>query len=500
MFAFRLAFKNVISRRSSFVIVLFVAFSIALLVMSNAVFDGTRTGIEKTFSGNFTGDIVIRPKADFPMSLFGDETPITGSLSELPTLVPYSELFDFVSNYPGIDHVVPQITGRAVIRIDGDNVPVCLFGVDGHKYSDLMEGISIVEGTPYEDDEHKIMLSTQSQKIIYDATDVMLKPGDTVQLVSTNGSSYTLRAVTVSGIYEYSVKNDLQDKIVLIDPDTLRSLIGLESSSIDESFFDESNSGFLKKLDSSDSVDDLFGEDMFAEEEELFSGASEEAECDAVPDSVPVEAEEASGRVVFNDDEKETVWNYLVCDVDKGIPSSIVIRHLNRYFSKKDWPVQAVDWRTSAGMASQYIYWMRLIFNIGIIVILGTGFIVVSNSLVISALDRTKETGVLRAMGGSRKFIGIQYLLETLLITVTAGVLGCVLGVIGNSLLVGAEITFSNSYLIQLFGGTQLKTIVTSANIAAAMTLSLILAVIGWIYPVRIALETSPVMAMEAVH
>lgn len=74
MFALKFAFRNIVSRKSSLVIILFVAFSIALLVMANAIFDGTRTGIEKTFSGNFTGDIVIRPKAGFPMSLFGDET------------------------------------------------------------------------------------------------------------------------------------------------------------------------------------------------------------------------------------------------------------------------------------------------------------------------------------------------------------------------------------------------------------------------------------------
>ena len=98
MFTLKFALKNIVSRKSSLVIILFIAFSIAALVMANAVFDGTRSGIEKTFSQNFTGDIVIRPKAQFPMSLFGDETPITGNLSELPQLVPYSDIYSYVSN------------------------------------------------------------------------------------------------------------------------------------------------------------------------------------------------------------------------------------------------------------------------------------------------------------------------------------------------------------------------------------------------------------------
>ena len=95
MFTLKFALKNIVSRKSSLVIILFIAFSIAALVMANAVFDGTRSGIEKTFSQNFTGDIVIRPKAQFPMSLFGDETPITGNLSELPQLVPYSDIYSY---------------------------------------------------------------------------------------------------------------------------------------------------------------------------------------------------------------------------------------------------------------------------------------------------------------------------------------------------------------------------------------------------------------------
>ncbi len=492
MFALRLAFKNIISRKSSLVIVLFIAFSIAVLVMANAVFDGTGTGIEKTFSSNFTGDIVIRPKADFPMSLFGDETPVTGSLSELPQIVPYTQIYGYVSSVPGIKAAVPQITGQAVLRFGDDNVPVYMFGVDGKRYGSLMEGIRILEGEPYGPDENKIMLSTQVLKIIRNATDRDVKVGDTVQLISSNGSSYTLRAAEVSAIYEYSVENDIQDKIVLVNPSVLRSLIGMVSTSIDESLFDESNSGLL---DGFDSIDDLFG-DASIEDSMLSDSADQSIEAKKESlQSVP----EPSGQVEKNNSD-ETVWNYIVCDVEDGVPAKLLVRRLNRYFVRNELAVQAVDWRTAAGMAAQYIYWMRLIFNIGIIIIIGTGFIVVNNTLVIAALDRTKETGVLRAIGAGRRFVGIEYLFETLMLTLSAGLIGCLLGIFGNSLMVSSGIEFSNTYLIQLFGGRQLKTVITAVNLMKGMGLSLILAIIGWLYPVRIALSTSPVMAMEAVR
>ena len=111
MYALRLALKNVMSRKSSLVIILFISFAIALLFVSNAVFDGTDHGLERTFINSFNGNIVLRPKVDFPLSLFGDETPVTGKLSEIPTLVPYAKIKEAALGVEGVRAVVPQITG-----------------------------------------------------------------------------------------------------------------------------------------------------------------------------------------------------------------------------------------------------------------------------------------------------------------------------------------------------------------------------------------------------
>ena len=484
MFTLNFAFKNIISRKSSLVIILFIAFSIAVLVMANAVFDGTKSGIEKTFSQNFTGDIVIRPKAQFPMSLFGDETPVTGNLSELPQLIPYSDIYSYAEQSSFVSQAVPQITGQAALRFDDKNFGAYFFGVDGEAYVRLMSGIKILEGQAYSSDEDSMMLSKELVKKIEDECGVSLNVGDQIQLAGFTGSSYTLRAATLSAIYEYAVHNDLQDKIVLINPAVLRPLIGLNSTEIDASLFTQDNSGLLENLDE-DGIDGLFGD-------------CEDLDSEYVP-----QAQEAAAAQTVEEPEQvseETIWNYIVCSVAAGVPARIAIRKMNREFAKREWPVQAVDWRAAAGMSAQYIYWMRLIFNIGLIIIIGTGFIIVNNTLVIAALDRSKETGALRAIGAGRRFIALEYLAETLMLTITAGILGCLLGVVGNSFLSNGSIHFSNTYLVQLFGGDTLRAVVRFPNILSGMALSLVLAFVAWIYPVRIALNTSPVAAMEAVR
>ncbi|WP_039925073.1 hypothetical protein, partial [Treponema sp. JC4] len=111
----KLAFKNIISRKSSAVIILFITFAVALLVLTNAIFDSTENGIQETFVSSFTGDIVIRPKNETPLSLLGDETPVTGSFTEIPIISPYELVYDFIKTIPQIVCFNPQIGGFAAL-------------------------------------------------------------------------------------------------------------------------------------------------------------------------------------------------------------------------------------------------------------------------------------------------------------------------------------------------------------------------------------------------
>ena len=483
MFTLRFAFKNIISRKSSFVIILFIAFSIAVMVIANAVFDGTGNGIEKTFSSSFTGDVVVKPVTDFSMSLFGDETPVTGELSELPRINPYSNVYDYVKSQSEIKSTVSQLTGQAAIKFDSLMKPAVLFGVDSSNYLSIMDGIEIIEGVPYQPDQKGLMINRTMQKQLLDEAGIEIKPGSELQLISSNGSSYTLRGGVVTAIYDYQVHNDLQDNIILCEPETVRSLLGIESMSTGPLNIDKNDSVLI---DDFDDIDGMFGEDdVFGNSDESF-----ETEVTELPEAL---------EEIQSTENTQTTWNYIICKLNPGENPNRFVKKLNKYFKEAEYNVVAVSWRAAAGMSAQYVYWMRLIFNLGLILLIGTGFIVVNNTLVIAAMDRTKETGALRAIGADRKFIAIEYLLETLMLTVTAGILGCLIGMLGNQILVNAHITFSNSYLVQLFGGNQLKTTVTLTNLASGMLLSLLLAVIGWLYPVHIALDTSPVVAMEHI-
>lgn len=476
---FYLALKNIFSRKSSFVIILFIAFAVSLFVVSNAFFDGTSQGIENTFVNSFTGNVVIRPKVDFPLSLLGDETPATGSFSEIPQIIPYLKIYNKVSSFPDMEVVLPQLSSTAVINTNGTHTICVAFGVNAKNYLQAMSALQIVEGVPYSDTEKGIMLSESMINNIAQNTGIKYKIGDKIQLLAGNGVSYSLRAATLTGIYSYQVENDVLQKIFLVSPEVLRELTGIVSTLEYNDELDDSQNDLIQDFFD---IDELFG-DNFDMEDTVFY------ELDPEYDDTSKDTN------IIENDFLTTSWNYLVCKT-YGNPKKVA-KNLNREFKKNQWDVEAVTWRSAAGLSAMYLYWIHNIFTLGVIILLGVGFIIVNNTLIVSALDRIPETGTLRAVGAKKNFIILQFMSETMILTIISGFFGIILGIIFNYLINKLNITLTNTYLIQIFGGSTLKTIITASNIVKCLVLSVILGIIGWIYPVKISMDVSPVQAMQ---
>ncbi len=466
-----LALKNITARKSSLVIVAFISFAIMLLFATNAVFDSTERGIEEAFTASFCGDVVIRPVSDVPLSLFGDETPVTGELSDIPCVIPFDKIVQITSDNTQIECSTAQVTGNALMEFNGVRLPVPLFGVEAEEYTAMMSAIHILEGNPFPKGERGLMLSKNYAK------QLGAKLGDTVQFSVADGISFRIRAVKVYAIYEYAVENATLDKIVLIDAITLRALMDMSDTVRSK---EESGEEF------SDNLDDLFLE---AEDTEIMSADVVEIE-DIIAQSAISNAEESENAESMS-------WNFIILRLKDKDKVSRVIKELNRAFKKLDYPAQAVDWRKSAGSTALYLYWMRLILNVGILIVLFAGFIVINNTLVINVLDRIREIGTMRAIGAARRFVSAMCMAETLLLALVAGVLGSAFGALLSIFINQAHIKLTNDFLIQLFGSSYIVTTMTFSNVLRSFMISLVIGLVSWIYPVITALKASPVEAMQ---
>jgi len=128
----------------------------------------------------------------------------------------------------------------------------------------------------------------------------------------------------------------------------------------------------------------------------------------------------------------------------------------------------------------------RRIFQVVMVAIASISLLVggigIMNIMLASVLERTREIGVRRAVGARRKDIIRQFLVETMLITTTGGLVGIVLGVM-LSQLVGTLAGWS--------------TIVTISSIALAFFVSVSVGVVFGVYPAMRASSLDPVYALH---
>ena len=116
------------------------------------------------------------------------------------------------------------------------------------------------------------------------------------------------------------------------------------------------------------------------------------------------------------------------------------------------------------------------------IVIGGIGII---NTMLMSVFERTREIGVLKAVGWSDIRILLMIVGESIVITVVAAIVGSVFGVLGVEIMTN----------IDLLKG--LNPIFTAGTFIKAFLIALIVGVIGGIYPAVKAIKLPPTEALR---
>jgi macrolide transport system ATP-binding/permease protein len=110
------------------------------------------------------------------------------------------------------------------------------------------------------------------------------------------------------------------------------------------------------------------------------------------------------------------------------------------------------------------------------------GGIGIMNIMLATVTERTKEIGIRRAIGASRRMILWQFLIETVLLTFVGGCLGIMLGIGG-------------AYLISLFA--QWRTIISIQTIVLAFSISALIGIVFGLYPASQGANMDPIAALR---
>lgn len=110
------------------------------------------------------------------------------------------------------------------------------------------------------------------------------------------------------------------------------------------------------------------------------------------------------------------------------------------------------------------------------------GGVGVMNIMLVAVTERTKEIGLLKAIGAQEKDILMQFLIEAMVMTGLGGMMGILLGTLG---------AFGISVLVGI------PLVVSPVAIGVAFSVSMLVGVIFGLYPARHAARLSPIEALR---
>lgn len=112
----------------------------------------------------------------------------------------------------------------------------------------------------------------------------------------------------------------------------------------------------------------------------------------------------------------------------------------------------------------------------------------IMNTILTSVMERTREIGIMKAIGATNRNVMSIFLAESALISAIGGIIGCALGIIGARVItVGAA----------GFIGAEMEPVVTPEILLMGFGVAILVGVLSGLYPARRASRMSPVEAVR---
>ncbi|MBI4403688.1 MAG: ABC transporter permease [Deltaproteobacteria bacterium] len=168
----------------------------------------------------------------------------------------------------------------------------------------------------------------------------------------------------------------------------------------------------------------------------------------------------------------------------------------------ESWTGQQIDitnWRDETA----FMKWILDIFHALIFIMTGVLLFIVIlglvNALWMSIRERTNEIGTLRAIGLQQRQVTVMFLLEAVLLSVSATGAGIVLGLVVTSLINTLQIPITSDAVKMFLASNTLRLQARPGNLLAIFAIMTFCLSVGAIFPARAAGKMKPMTAIQKI-
>jgi len=116
----------------------------------------------------------------------------------------------------------------------------------------------------------------------------------------------------------------------------------------------------------------------------------------------------------------------------------------------------------------------------------------IMNTMLTSVMERTREIGIMKAIGATNKDIMSIFIIEGLLLSIVGGVSGIIIGIFGSRVVAALLSNMGPGG-----GGIPLEPVITFMAIALGLSVSMIVGILSSLYPAWKAARMSPIEAVR---
>lgn len=484
MLILKLAVRNLLRHpRKTALLGILIALGMALLFAANAVFQGTNTGLRASFVGSLTGHAAVSARAETAYSLFGSEVPIVSEYESIPPIPSFSDLSDLLDGLDGMAVWTPVVAGLAQMRVAGYVVNVPVFGVDPDSYFAVCPDIVLESGDPAALASGGVFINSVLYKTIETAIGRPLAPAEDIVFGMYSGGSFRLKKGTFAGVQRYVSSTEALDRVVLADATLVRSIANYTMGFVaaeDSVAADEADAGGNFDLDS-----------LFMEADDQLAAAGDGLTLELVENTMADTTRRDA--LVMTD---AAAWSFALVRAVDGQERTLM-RSLEAAVGGRGQIWRPMGWREAAGSSAQALFAVQAAFYVGLGFVALGAVLVIMNALVISVLERSAEIGTMRGLGAGAPFIRRLFIAESMLLTMSAALVGVCVGLLLSGWLERAGLRVSNPLLVTLFGGPRIRPLATAGSVLSHLVLALCIGASAWIYPVSLAMRVEPVAAMN---